>query len=188
MAAPSLTSQIQGVKGNNQEPLGPACLLLKPLRHTRAFREDGAGAGAAGRPELPSLCHGWSEKRFPEHVGAGVVSGGLWNVRVQPGPLPASALCGHGHGARGWHRTLVCTLFSGVRDQGAVRGPAGGRTGPGPPSQERPASSGGPPSLAPAPLWVRPGGAPPGSRASRSPQHPPLPTQVPVCTGGSDAR
>jgi len=117
--------------------------------------------GAWSRPRSVT---GWLEKRFPEHVGAGVVSGGLWNVRVRPGPLPASALCSCGHGARGWHRALVCTSFSGIRDPGAVRGPAW-RAGPGPPSQERPASSGGPPGSAPAPLWVQP-------RASRGPQHP----------------
>ena len=111
-----------------------------------------------GAQSRPRSITGWLEKRFPEHVGAGVVSGGLWNVRVRPGPLPASALCGRGHGARSWHRALVCTSFSGVWDPGAVRGPAW-RAGPGPPSQERPASSGGPlarpqplPGCSPEPL------------------------------------
>lgn len=102
-----------------------------------------------------------------------MVSGGLWNVRVQPGPLPASALCGRGHGAQGWHRALVCPSFSGV----GTREPSGARPG-------RQACGAGAsltgaasflrrlPRLSPSPSLGAAWQGAPGSRASRSLQHP----------------
>lgn len=73
-------------EGQQQEPVGPACLLLKPPRHTRAFGEDGAGAGR--RPEPPSLRHGRVRETISRTRGGG---GGLWRSLECPsaaGPPP----------------------------------------------------------------------------------------------------
>lgn len=91
---------------------------------------------------MPS--QGWSKE-----CGGGVVAGGLWSVRVRPAGqrLPPTLLLPVPDGRRGHSATLLYVhLARSVRREK----PSGARARP--PSQERPASSGGPSSLARAPF------------------------------------
>lgn len=117
-----------------------------------------------------------------------MVSGSLWNVRVRPVPLPASALCGHGA-----PRLAPCSGLYIVQwrpGQGSGQEPGlAGRQGWGlrPPSQERPASSGGPPAQPEPFSGCGLEGCPRGHKPCGAPSTLPLLTQVPACAGGSDA-
>lgn len=128
-------------------------------KETRAFRED-----VAGCPEPPSLRHRLVKRNdFQNTWGRG------WSLEVfgmsecsrapsPPAPCAVAAMVPKA-GTALWsaHRSVAS-------GPGSRQGPglAGRRAGPGPPSQERPASSGGSPGSAPAPLWVQPGRAPRG--------------------------
>lgn len=128
-------------------------------KETRAFRED-----AAGCPEPPLLRHRLVKRNdFQNTWGRG------WSLEVfgmsECGRAPSlPARCAVAAVVPKAGTALWSAHRSVVSGPGSRQGPglAGRRAGPGPPSQERPASSGGSPGSAPAPLWVQPGRAPQG--------------------------
>lgn len=147
--------------------------VTKTHKKTSAFRKNQAGTaclpqvGGVGAtcPELPSPGRAWPTHPAPSSQvargsldaltrlvkgmwGGGVVTGGLWSVRVRPARqrLPPTLLLPVPDGRRGHSATLLYVhLARSVRREK----PSGARARP--PSQERPASSGGPSSLARAP-------------------------------------
>lgn len=145
--------------------------VTKTHKKTSAFRRTGARTacpleGGTGPDQACAPCpcgpaatggHNSLKRLVKETISknhVGVVSGGLWDVRVWPGsacsrPLPASAL----HEVTPVPLWRCCAWLyahlssSATEERGLGPGLAGPDGGVQPPSQEWPASSGGAPAL-----------------------------------------